>query len=944
MHRTSNGTPSRLLAFFAVLAFPVFLAAQPSVTLSPTSLSFGNQNVGTSSAAQVITVTNTGTATLDFTGIKLTGNQRLNFSQTNTCTATLLAGRSCTVSVTFKPTVIGSLTATLSISDNATGSPQTASLSGSGVGAAATLSVTSLSFKGVTVGKKSAAKPITITNSGTASLTVNSVVASGDFTQTNNCITTLAAGSSCTINVTFAPTAVWSRGGSIVISDTAFENPTQVVLLVGIASSGATATVTPTSLSWGNQNLGTTSSGKTITLTNPGTAALNINSILPSGDFSQTNNCPASLAVNASCTITVTFTPSAVGSRTGFLTVNDTDPTFLQTMNLSGSGTVVSSAIVVVPAQATVTPLQTMQFSAAINGISSSNVTWAVNGITGGNSTVGTISTTGLYTPPTTSATHVIMATNNANTQQTAVAFLAATNYAGTFTSKNDNLRTGQNLNEVALTTGNVNQFQFGKLFSYAVDGYVFAQPLYVPAVNVLGFGVHNMVYVATEGDTVYAFDADNDADNGGGPLWSTNFTNPTSGVTTVPQKDVETGNDIPVQIGITATPVIDPVLNTLFVIARTKEVSGTVTNYVQRLHALDITTGEEKSGSPVEISATVNGVGSGSVGGKVSFDGLRENARPALLLANGTVYIAWASLEDITPYHGWLMGYNETTLQQVTVINTTPNGNDGGVWQGGGGIAADATGNVFITTGNGTFDASVGGEDYGMAAIKYSAVDGALSVADYFAPYNQAVLTGLDWDLSSGGEMLLPDQAGTYPHVMLAAGKGSTVFVLNRDSMGGFNATADQNLLSVPAVIGQAAEGSGNRAGGPAYWQNQVFYAGSSSDPMQFSLQGSLISTVPIAQSDKHYGYPGGSPTVSANGNTNGIVWILQTDKYASSGNAILRAFDASNISRELYDSSQNSTRDKPDAAVKFTIPTVANGKVYIGTETHLDVYGLQP
>lgn len=931
----------RWVVLFAALGFTTLAHALPTVSLSPTSLSFGNQTVGTSSKAQVITVTNTGSSTLTFSGLKLTGSQKGNYSQSNTCGATLGAGASCTASVTFSPTAIGSLTATLQILDNASNSPQTASLSGTGVGAAATLSPVSLSFNGVTVGKNSSAKTITVTNSGTSSLTVIGIVASGDFTQTNNC-TSIAAGSSCTINVTFTPTAAWSRSGNIVISDNAYLAPTQVVLLVGMGNSGATASLSTKSLALGTVNLGTSSSTKPVTLTNTGTAALNINSILASGDFSETNTCPASLAVNAKCTINVTFTPTNTGARTGNLTVNDTDPAYLQTVALTGTGADASSAITVTPGQGVVTPFQTQQFSAAINGIQSSNVTWSVDGITGGNSTVGTISTGGLYTPPSTSGAHVIEATNKSITSQTAVAFLAASNYAGTYTFKNDSLRTGQNLNEIALTTGNVNQFQFGKLYSYAVSGYTFAQPLYVPGVNIPDVGIRNVVFVATEGDMLYAFDADNTGGTGATPLWQVNFTDPAEGVTTVPAADVETGTDIPIQIGITATPVIDPTAGTIFVVVRTKEIVNGVASYVHRLHALSITTGQEKSGSPVEITASVDGTGSGSVGGKVTFDGLRQNPRAGLLLEGGTVYIAWSALEDIPPYHGWLMGYNETTLEQEVALNLTPNGSDGGIWLGG--IMADSTGNVYTVSGNGTFDASAGGEDYGESVVKLSGTGGDLSIADYFAPYNQQVLSGEDWDLGAGGATLLPDQAGTYPHVMLAAGKGGTVYELNRDSLGGYNTTADQNLLTVPFVIGSDTQSSGNRAAGPAYWQNQVFMAGSDTYPMQFSLQGSLISTVPIAQSNKHFGYPGGSPVISANGNTNGIVWILQTDKYASSGNAILRAFDASNISRELYDSSQDSARDKPDAAVKFTVPTVANGKVFVPTQTKLDVFGLLP
>ena len=934
----------RRICCFALLTLPTFLPAQAVVSLSPASLSFGNQQVGIGSTPQIVTLTNTGSASLSLTSIKISSNNTADFSETNTCPSSLAANASCTISVTFAPTKTGNRSSTVKITDNAAGSPQSVPISGTGVAPVATLSPSSLSFKGVLVGTSSTAAPITLTNTGTAPLTVNSVIASGDFSQTNNCTSvSVAVGASCTISVVFRPTEAWSRGGSIVITDNAYNNPQQVVFLVGMGNSGAAATVSTSSLSFGSQTLGTSSSVKTFTLTNPGSPALNIISILASGDYSQTNNCPGSLNPAANCTISVTFTPSFTGTRTGYVTINDTAASFLQTVSLSGTGAIANAQMNIDPEQASITPSQTQQFTAVINGITSTNVTWAVDGVLGGNSTVGTISTAGLYTPSTTPAMHTILATNIANPQQTAVAFVAANNYPGTFTGRNDAQRTGQNLNEVALTTGRVNRTQFGKLFSYTVDGYVFAQPLYVEGVNIPNLGIHNLVYVATENDSVFAFDADNNG-TGGGLLWQTSFINPANGITTIPQADVEKGSDIPVQIGITPTPVIDPAINTLFVIARTKEVSGGVTSYVQRLHALDIGTGAEQAGSPVVIAATVSGTGIGSIGGQVSFDPLRQNPRPALLLSNGTVYIAWASLEDIEPFHGWILGYSETNLQQqVAVFNTTPNGNEGGIWQGGDGLTADANGNLFVVTSNGTFDGNTGGVDYGDSVLKLTSNNGVLGVADWFTPFNQASLSSLNWDLGAGGTMLLPDQSGAYPHVMVAGGKGSTLYELNRDFLGGFSATANQNLLTIPGVLGTLLEGSGNR-GGPAYWQGQVYFVGSNGYPTQFSLQGGLISTLPIAQSTKLFGYPGGAPVVSANGNRNGIVWALQVDRYLTSKPAVLRAFDASNISRQLYNSSDDATRDTAGPAVKFTVPTVANGKVYVGTQTELDVYGLLP
>jgi hypothetical protein len=915
----------------AVLGFSTLLLAQPTVMLSPTTLTFGSQMVGTSSAAQVVTVTNTGTTTLLLKGIGISGNNHADYSQTNTCGSTLAANASCTISVVFTPTKTGSRAATVSVADNAAGSPQSVALSGTGTAPTVTLSPANLSFSGVLVGKSSATKSVTVTNSGNASLTVSDIDATGDYSETDNCTKAeVPAGGSCKITVTFSPTAAWSRGGSVVLTDNAYTNPQQVVLLVGMGNSGATASVSPTSLSFGNETLGTSSASKAITLSNTGSAVLNLNSILASGDYSQTNNCPASLSAGTNCTINVTFSPGNTGSRTGNITVNDTDPAFLQTVTLSGTGVVANSAVSVNPGRGSITPIQTEQFSATVNGVTSTNVTWAVDGVAGGNSTVGTISTSGLYTPPATSGTHVIKATNNANTSQTAVAFLAVNNYTGTFTMKNDTFRTGQNLNEVALTTGNVNQNQFGKLFTRSVDGNLYAQPLYVPNVTT-GSGTDNVVYVATENDSVYAFDADGTVSS---PLWQTSFL--TGGAQPLDTTDVNCTNITPVY-GITSTPVIDSATNTMFVLARTKTGTSGDYTYYQTLYAVDIVTGAILQS--VQVQASVS-----SHGKTINFNTLTQNQRAGLLLANGVVYIGWASHCDNEPYFGWVIGYNETTLQQSGVFNTTPDGVEGGIWQGGGALAADANGNIFVTTANGTYDASMGGEDYGDSVLKLTATDGVLSVGDSFTPWNQANLSSLDWDLGAGGTMLLPDQAGSYPHVMLAGGKGSAVYELNRDSLGGFNTSQDQNLLTVPTAIGADVIGAGNRAAGPAYWQEQVYYTGSNSFPQQFSIQGSLISTVPIAQSNKLFGYPGGSPVVSANSNNNGIVWIIETDKFGSNGNAILRAFDAANISRELYDTSQNSARDGAGPAVKFTAPTVANGKVYVGTQTELNVYGLLP
>jgi hypothetical protein len=503
-------------------------------------------------------------------------------------------------------------------------------------------------------------------------------------------------------------------------------------------------------------------------------------------------------------------------------------------------------------------------------------------------------------------------------------------------TYHNDSFRTGQDLTETVLTPANVQAVQFGKLFTYAVDGYVYAQPLYVSNVSIPGKGVHNVVFVATEHDSVYAFDADSNLGANAAPLWHDSFINPAAGVTTVSPNDVNTGDIVP-EIGITGTPVIDASSGTLYVVAKTKEVSGGSTNFVQRLYALDITTGAEKFGGPVVIQATLPGTGDGTDGqGHVAFSPLRENQRSGLLLQNGVVYIVWASHGDNGPYHGWVIGYNAQTLQQVAAFDTTPNGGLGGIWMSGAAPAADNTGNIYVSTGNGTFDAQTGGSDYGDSALRLS-TSGGLSLTDYFTPFNQANLDAADADLGSGGVLLLPDQPGAHPHLMIFTGKEGKIYVVDRDNMGHFHAGIDSIVQVLPGAVGGAWST-------PAYFNGNVYYSTVGDVLKAFQLANGLLSTSPVSQASVAFGYPGATPSISANGNTNGIVWTLQTDAYGSSGPAVLHAYDASNVSRELYNSDQVGARDVLGGAVKFTVPTIANGKVYVGTETGLSVFGLLP
>jgi hypothetical protein len=323
-----------------------------------------------------------------------------------------------------------------------------------------------------------------------------------------------------------------------------------------------------------------------------------------------------------------------------------------------------------------------------------------------------------------------------------------------------------------------------------------------------------------------------------------------------------------------------------------------------------------------------------------VSFTALRQSQRPGLLLSkNGVVYVAFASRADINPYHGWILGYDARTLQQVQVFNDSPNGERGGIWQGGQPPAAAADGNIFLMTGNGTFDASTGGTEYGDSFIKLSAQEsGGLSVVDYFTPYNQATLAKDDEDLGSGGNIVIPDQSGPYPHMLVGAGKEGVIYLVNRDDMGGYNPSNNNQIIqSITGAVAAVYTA-------PAFWRNNIYFSSVGQPLQQFQLYNSLLSTAAIAQSADTFAYPGAVPAVSANGGKNGIVWMLDAALFASQGPAVLHAFDAANISHELYNTTQNLARDQCGPAIKFTVPTIANGKVYVPAEYEVDVYGLLP
>jgi len=909
-----------------------------TINLYPAGVTFFDQYMGTLGPSQPVTLTNHGTTSLSIT--KITAS--LSFTQTNNCGASVAAGASCVISVRFKPSSATLLTGTVTVTDSAVGSPHVVSLRGTGVSSPISFSPSSLNVGTQSLNVAGGPAAIAVTNISGVSVTISSIVASGDFTQTNSCTSPLAPSPSaaCRLDVTFKPTAVGTRNGAITITDSAPGSP-HIVQLTGVGAV-SNLSFSPATLTFGNLNLGKSSAPKNVTVTNNGTTAITFLSITSDGDYSETNTCGITLNAGATCSMTITFAPTGAGKRSGRVTFNDTDPSNLQTLSISGVGVIPVSTVAVSPRAASFTSQQTQQFAATINGVSSNAVTWAVDGVIGGNGTVGTISAAGLYTPPSTTGRHAIKATSTADTTQIAISIAYVTNYAGTFTYHNDSMRTGRNQNETVLTPGNVNSAQFGKVFSFPVDGKIYAQPLYVPNVNIAGQGSHNVIYVATEHDSIYAFDADNLQ---GAPLWQTSFISPGDGITTL-SIGTDAGLDITCdsmkpEVGITGTPVIDSASNTMYLVARTKEVTGGITNFVQKLHMLDITTGADKPNSPVVIQASVPGSGTGYDGqGNVLWDPLIANQRSGLLLMNGVVYIAFASFCDPPNYHGWLLAYDAASLQQLQAFNSSPNGWGNGIWGSGAAPAADADGNIYVSTGNGTFDADFAGVNYGDSILKLSTSGGGLSLVDYFTPFNQYYLIGPDLDLGSGGVTVVPDQTTGPAHLLFGGGKSGDIYLMNRDNMGGYN-SSNNNQVESDLVHAAGGTGRGDKGIWPkgAYWQNQVYYVGTGDVPKAYRLYNGQLSPIPISKGNFAFGYPGGLPAISSNGSSNGIVWVVW-EATPVKAQTVLYAFEADNLSVQLY----NSTGTTTGLGVQFGIPTVANGRVYIGTASELDVYGLLP
>ena len=497
-------------------------------------------------------------------------------------------------------------------------------------------------------------------------------------------------------------------------------------------------------------------------------------------------------------------------------------------------------------------------------------------------------------------------------------------------TYHNDNGRTGQNLNETTLTPSNVTVSTFGKLFVISVDGRVDAEPLYLSSVT-FPSGTHNALYVATEHDSVYAFDADT-----GAQLWKVSMLK--SGET---PSDNRSCNQVTPEIGVTSTPVIsrsNGANGAIYVVAMSKDASS---NYFQRIHALDLTTGAELFAGPRDVQATFPGKGDNTDGTNVIFDPKQYKDRAGLLLLDGVVYTSWASHCDIGLYTGWVIGYSTSTLAQTSVFNFTPNGTRGSVWMAGAGLAADPASNIYFLAANGTFDTTLTAGfpnqgDYGNAFLKLSTTNGSLAVADYFNMSNTVSESGADTDLGSGSALVLPDMTdggGTIRHLAVGAGKDTHIYLVDRDNMGKFDPGANNIYQDLPSVL------VGGVWAMPAYFNNRLYYGAVGNVIKAFQFTNAQLVSPPTWNTPNSFAYPGATPSISANGASNGIVWAAE-----NTNPAILHAYDAGNLA-PLYDSNQApNSRDHFGAGNKFITPMIANGKVYVGTTNGVGVFGILP
>jgi hypothetical protein len=526
---------------------------------------------------------------------------------------------------------------------------------------------------------------------------------------------------------------------------------------------------------------------------------------------------------------------------------------------------------------------------------------------------------------------------------------------SGVLMWKGDPSESGSYSNETTLTIANVNPSQFGRLGSFQADGLVMAQPLYVSGVDMGASGTHDMVIIVTEHDSVYAVDADN---LGASSLWERHYVDPANGVTTMPD-NFGGRTTLGGEVGITGTPYIDATTGTLYFVT-TLSRNGTPEQW---LRALDIRTGQDYGQGSVQIQASVPGDGKGSVNGQISFDSSNQNQRAGLTEVGGAIIIAWGSFSDWGVYHGWLMAYDPSTLKQLAVFNPTPQfqstdsaggpsdyGGGGAFWQGGAAPAVDADGNIFINAADGSFNADQGGNNYGDTMLKLKFNGSSFQIVDWFTPSDAACIDLHDLELGSGGVALLPTDFTNGSKLALAYSKEGRLFLVNRDTMGKFNAGGDNQIpqefmvgqyTCSDAVTSDVAEGpTWNRLYGTASYWNGYVYAGASNQVlMQYQFQNGLLNPTPIDSSPTAYGFRGANTVVSANGTQNGIVWAYEK---SASGQGILHAYDATGVSHELWNSNMNSGRDALGEGIGFATPVVAQGRVIVAYDQHIGIFGL--
>ena len=701
-----------------------------------------------------------------------------------------------------------------------------------------------------------------------------------------------------TVTVEFAPSDKGSFSASIAInSDATAGKPAAKINLMGSARKKKKPTPTPTA---------TATSTRTATATATRTAT---------ATATQTATETATTTATATRTASATTTSTATATATPTATATKTaTPSATLTATATATRSATATVTATTTATATLTPTATATPSATLTPTATATATPTSTATKAATQTATATSTTA----------QTATATSTSTVTPTATATSTTAIPTDVLTYHNDIERTGQNLTEQTLTTANV-KTSFGQLFQDSVDGLVDAQPLIKTQVPIPGLGTHNVLYVVTENDTVYAFDAD----AGGPSLWHVSVL----GSGEAASDDRGCGQVTP-EIGITSTPVIDPGAGphgTIYLVAMSKNTTSGA--YFQRIHALDMTTGAEEFSGPVTVTATFPP--------GPAFAPKQYKERAGLLLLDGQLITAWASHCDDAPYNGWIMAYDQNTLAQTSVIDITPNGSEGAFWQAGGGIAADNTGNIYLLDGNGTWDTTVNSSgfptkgDFGNAFLKLSNSSG-LQVEDFFEPFNTVSESNGDTDLGSGGAMVLPDMIdknGVTQHLAVGAGKDGNIYLVDRDNMGKWNSANNNNAYQPLA----GALDNGEWAA-PAYFNGTLYYGGVNVPLQAFAFSQAKLVAMPSSSSTETYGYPGSTPSISANGTSNAIVWTVQN----TGSLGVLRAYDATNLATELYNSSTAPGDSFSDN--KFITPTIANGKVYVGTPSSVAVFGLKP